>query len=85
MAHGFTLEVVGNQLTWASPECSGEYQCQRDGYSGEDAAFIEAIKTGDRSVIQSDYANGYKSLAVTVACNKSAEDGGRVVQLSEVL
>lgn len=85
MAHGFTLEIVGHQLTWASPEDSGQYQCQRDGYQGEDEAFIHAIKTGDRSVIQSDYADAYKTLAVTVACNKSAEEGGRVVQMSEVM
>ncbi len=85
MAHGFTLEVVGHTLTWNSPEDSGTYQCTKDGYQGEDAAFIEAIRTGDRSKIYSDYADAYHSLAVTVACNKSAEEGGRFVNVSEVI
>ena len=85
MAHGFTLEIVGHRLTWNSPEDSGEYQCQEDGYAGEDACFIEAIRTGDRSCVHSDYADAYRTLAVTLACNKSAEEGGRVVSLTEVL
>jgi myo-inositol 2-dehydrogenase/D-chiro-inositol 1-dehydrogenase len=84
MAHGFTLEVHGHRLTWNSPEDSGEYHCQRDGYLGEDQAFIEAVRTGDRSLIHSDYADAYKTLAVTVACNKSAEENGRLVAVSEV-
>jgi predicted dehydrogenase len=85
LAHGFTLEIVGHQLTWNSPEDSGTYQCQEDGYQGEDVAFIHAIKTGDRSVIYSDYADAYRTLAVTVACNKSAEEAGRLVGVAEVI
>ena len=85
MAHGFTLEIVGHRLTWNSPEDSGEYTCQQDGYQGEDAAFVEAVRTGDRSGIHSDYADAYRSLAVTVACNRSAEEAGRVVSVSEVV
>lgn len=85
MAHGFTLEILGHRLTWSSPEDSGEYQCQEDGYLGEDVAFVEAIRSGDRSPIHSDYADAYRTLAVTVAANKSAEESGRVVTVAEVL
>ncbi len=85
LAHGYTLKVEGGNLTWNGESEAGEYNMEQDGYAGEDAAFIHAIKTGDRSVIQSDYADAYKSLAVSVAFNKSAEEGGKVVRLSEVL
>jgi len=44
----------------------------------EDLAFIEAIKTGDRSGILSPYADGLKTLAVTLACAGSGEAGGPV-------
>ena len=39
---------------------------------------INAVKTGDRSAIYSDYADAYKTLAVTDAVNKSAAAGGAV-------
>ncbi len=41
----------------------------------EDVAFIEAVKTGDRSGILSPYADGMKTLAVTLACAQSGETG----------
>jgi myo-inositol 2-dehydrogenase / D-chiro-inositol 1-dehydrogenase len=37
----------------------------------EDQAFIKAVETGDRSEIRSDYADGAKTLAVTLAINES--------------
>lgn len=85
MAEGYTLNIAGATLTWNSPDDSGEYQMQKDGYTGEDQAFIHAVKTGDRSVINSDYADAYKSLAVTVAVNKSAEAGGAVIEVADLL
>ncbi len=84
-AEGMTLSIQGHNLSWQTPEESGEYSCQRDGYQGEDEAFIQAIRTGDRSVIQSDYADAYRTLAATVAANKSAEENGRPVDVAEVL
>lgn len=85
MAEGFTLLVQGNSLTWNSKEDSGEYTKQVDGYLGEDKAFIHAIETGDRSGIFSDYADGYKTLAVTIAVNKSSEAGGAVVKVADIM
>ncbi len=41
----------------------------------EDLAFIEAVKTGDRSGILSPYSDGLKTLAVTLACAQSGETG----------
>ena len=41
----------------------------------EDLAFIEAVRTGDNSGILSTYADGLKTLAVTLACARSGEEG----------
>jgi myo-inositol 2-dehydrogenase/D-chiro-inositol 1-dehydrogenase len=83
MAKGFTLEVFWNKLTWASAEGPGEFEQTENGYLGEDLAFIEAIK-GNRRLVNSDYADGVKTLAVTLAANVSAAEGGRVVKVAEV-
>lgn len=37
----------------------------------EDSAFIHAVETGDRSGIRSDYADGAKTLALSLAINQS--------------
>ncbi len=37
-----------------------------------DAVFIEAVRTGNRSLIRSDYSDGIKSMAVSLAANESA-------------
>jgi hypothetical protein len=83
MAKGFTLEIFWNKLTWASTEGPGEFEQTENGYLGEDIAFIEAIK-GNRRLVNSDYADGVKTLAVTLAANLSAAEGGRVVKVAEV-
>jgi len=43
-----------------------------------DEAFIEAIRTGDRSLVLTDYADGLKTCAVTLAANESARTGKKV-------
>jgi hypothetical protein len=44
----------------------------------EDAAFIEAVRTGDRSGIKSDYTDGMKSALVSLAANESVKSGNPV-------
>lgn len=83
MAKGFTLEICWNKLTWASAEGTGELEQTENGYMGEDVAFIEAIK-GNRSLVNSDYSDGVRTLAVTLAANLSAQEGGRLVKVAEV-
>lgn len=41
----------------------------------EDAVFIEAVRSGDRSKIKSNYADGVKSAELTILANKSLEIG----------
>lgn len=83
MAKGFTLAIAGDQLTWADADGSDSFAKTEDGYLGEDVAFIEAIK-GDCSLVNSDYSDGVKTLAVTIAANVSAQEDGRIVQVAEV-
>lgn len=44
-------------------------------------AFVEAVRTGDRSLIACDYADGLASLRVGLAANRSLELGGQPVSL----
>lgn len=41
----------------------------------EDKAFVDAVRTGDRTLIRCDYEDGAKTAAVTLAANKSLETG----------
>lgn len=50
-----------------------------------DEAFIAAVATGDRSLLLSPYADGIRTAAVTLAANRSAEHGGRLVEMTEML
>ena len=45
-----------------------------------DAAFVEAVRTGDRSPIRCDYEEGLRTLDVTLCANRSAAEGGRPVR-----
>jgi predicted dehydrogenase len=45
-----------------------------------DAAFVEAVRTGNRSLILCDYEEGLKTLDVTLCANRSAAEGGRPVK-----
>jgi len=50
-----------------------------------DEAFVRAVATGDRSLLLSPYGDGLRTAAVTLAANRSAEEGGRQVYLKEIL
>jgi myo-inositol 2-dehydrogenase / D-chiro-inositol 1-dehydrogenase len=43
-----------------------------------DDVFLAAVKSGERKRIRSDYADGVRTLAVTLAANESAEKGAPV-------
>jgi predicted dehydrogenase len=50
-----------------------------------DEAFVRAVATDDRSLLLSPYAEGLKTAAVTLAANRSAEEGGHLVRLEDLL
>lgn len=41
----------------------------------EDRAFIDAVKTGDRTKVRTDYADGLKTAELALAANRSMETG----------
>ncbi|MBN1346492.1 MAG: Gfo/Idh/MocA family oxidoreductase [Phycisphaerae bacterium] len=49
---------------------------------GIDEVFVEAIRTGDRSLVLSDYGDAVRTLAISLAANDSFADEGRVVDVS---
>ncbi len=49
----------------------------------ESVLFVDAVEQNDQSLILSDYANGVKSLAVSIAANESAVSGAPIM-LSDV-
>ncbi len=84
MAEEFRLAVAGDVVRWWSEDESGQILKQINGYVAEVEAFITAVETGDRSGIYSDYTDAYRTLAVTVAANVSAEQGGRLVEIEHI-
>ena len=50
-----------------------------------DEAFVRAVSTGDCSLLLSPFEDGIKTAAVTLAANRSAEEGGRLVRIEEIL
>jgi hypothetical protein len=50
-----------------------------------DQAFVRAVQTGDRTLLLSPFEDGLKTAAVTLAANRSAEEGGRLVRVDELL
>ncbi len=62
----------GNQLF---PEDDPELTAPPQGKPNINAAFVEAVKTGNRELIMSTYEDAVKSLAVTIAANESAASG----------
>jgi predicted dehydrogenase len=50
-----------------------------------DASFIRGIVSGNAAFHKSPYEDALRSVAVTIAANRSAEDGGRLVEVEELL
>ena len=55
---------------------AGNYrEGEERGYFRQVAHFLKAIETGDQGLVRSDYADAVKTLAVTLAANRSLETG----------
>jgi len=86
IAQKITVEVKGGEgIGWVDQNGEGQYEKQVDGYQQEAEVFVEAVMTGDRSKVYSDYADAVKTLAVTEATNLSIQNGGEVVEISDIL
>ncbi len=69
---------VGGRLRVLEPGKTLEMSCRVDPYWQEDRIFIDAIKKNDPSAIRSPYEDAVKSLAVSLAANKSVKEGKAV-------
>lgn len=69
--HSVTIKQAGKEPR----QIAGE----RDIFAIEDRAFLDAVRTGDRSHIRSDYPDALMTLAVSVAANESMATGKPVV------
>lgn len=65
--------ITTMQVTTA--EKKKEYTVKNDFGFAEHRAFIDAVKTGNRKPVLSDYSDGVKTLKVTLAAVKSMETG----------
>jgi len=75
------LRISFESIT-VSPEGAAEIPLPERGMSIQEA-FIHAVRTGDRSVIRSDYADALKTAEVTLGANQSAQTG-KPVQMTLV-
>jgi predicted dehydrogenase len=77
-AHDFILKDMLVRHTWGgitvTPEGAATVELPEAGPNA-DAAFIEAVRTGDRSLILTDYLDGLKTCEVTLGANESARTG----------
>ena len=54
-------------------------------FGASPTAFVQAVASGERALLRSPYADAVRTLAVTLAANRSAEQGGRLVPVAELL
>ncbi|WP_010677008.1 Gfo/Idh/MocA family protein [Bacillus timonensis] len=71
----FRLELDGTTLTIVEKDSTIIYKSKVDFYQEQDRRFIEAVMKGKTELILSDYEDGAKTLAATLAANKSNEVG----------
>ncbi len=64
-----------NNLIIETNECTVDIPRKQDQVYTLDRAFIDAILTGDRSLIRSDYVDAMKTLRLAFAANESMERG----------
>jgi predicted dehydrogenase len=77
-ARQHTLQFSGWNHTLKILDAGGESQeieGEPDIFKIEDAAFLAAVRTGDRSSVLCSYPDGYRTTQVTLAANQSMETG----------
>jgi predicted dehydrogenase len=81
---GARVTVQGSEIR-IHPEDSETLPAEPEEGLGISEAFIRAVATGDGTLLKSPYEDALRSAAVTLAANRSAAEGGRVVRLEELL
>lgn len=78
------LDAAGNRVISRIDGRARESQGTEDGYFRQIETFVAACRAGDQSLVPTDYADAVRSLAVSVAVNRSLAAGGRPVRVPEV-
>ncbi len=78
VTRGQTFELTGGSLRIVEGRHTEEFRSAVNGHLETDRAFVKAVKTKKQSHIKSSYADAVKTLAVTLAANKSAQTGRAV-------
>jgi myo-inositol 2-dehydrogenase/D-chiro-inositol 1-dehydrogenase len=69
------VEVSWGRMTETEPNRKEEYFSRDNPYLRESEAFLEAIRTGNRNLIRSDYSDAVRTLAATLAADESGRTG----------
>ncbi|KKO53862.1 Gfo/Idh/MocA family protein [Paenibacillus sp. DMB20] len=75
MGRDFRVTIKGTTLAIVEPGRRTIWQGKSDFYKQQDDAFIQAVATGDRSLILAPYEDAAYTLEVTLAANESAQTG----------
>ena len=79
-ARDYIVEFTYGAIRIREPGSTDEIKAGVNMYYEENKAFIEAVKTGNRSLIRSPYSDAVKTLEVTLAADIAAREK-RVVEL----
>ena len=69
------VEVSWGRMVETEVNRKEEYHSRDNPYLRESEAFLEAIRTGNQSLIRSDYSDGVRTLAVTLAADEAGRTG----------
>jgi predicted dehydrogenase len=75
LGRDFRILIDGVDLSIVEKDSTITYKSKVDFYQEQDRVFIEAVMKGDPGLLLSNYEDGAKTLAVTLASNKSSEMG----------
>jgi hypothetical protein len=82
------LLYEGELLTWnpstVSLQEDGEWVDKTEPSPTIDDVFVEAVRSGDASSILSPYSDAVKTLAISLAANRSAQEN-KPIDLSSIL
>ena len=74
----FAHDGVYHTLHQLNFTTAGQDGLMESGFLPEIQAFVKAVATGDRSVVQSDIASSYRTMLMMDALMESAKTGGRI-------
>ncbi|MBO1514850.1 Gfo/Idh/MocA family protein [Metabacillus bambusae] len=75
LGRDFRVLIDGADLSIVEKDSTITYKSKVDFYQEQDRVFIEAVMKGDPNLLLSNYEDGAKTLAATLASNKSNEIG----------